>query len=179
MAEKTIEKVYTVPLRSGWVKEPRSKRSNRAMRDLKAFVLKHAKTKDVKISKGINELIFARGFQKPPSRIKVEVSGDKEIAQIKLPGEVIEDKTEKKGGIAGLKDRLTGRGEDKKGKDSKKALKERVEKELTQEKVNALVGKAVKEEKAKKTKPVKEPETAETTEELLEEAEEAVKEEGA
>ena len=97
MAEKTdakaVEKVYTIPLRSGWVEEPRSKRSNRAIRDVKAFVARHTKAKNVKVSKGVNELIFSRGFQKPPPRIKVEVSGDSETVRVKLPGEVMEEKT--------------------------------------------------------------------------------------
>lgn len=99
MAENTIDKVYTVPLRSGWGREQRSKRSSRAMRDLRAFVLKHAKVKDlksIKISQGVNALIFARGFQKPPSRIKIEVSGTKDLAQVKLPGEAIEAAADKR-----------------------------------------------------------------------------------
>ena len=47
MAEKTIEKFYVVPLRSEWVKEPRSRRSNRAIREVKAYVRKHAKVENI------------------------------------------------------------------------------------------------------------------------------------
>lgn len=79
--------------------------------------------------------------------------------------------------MSGIKDRLTGgRNEAKKSDASKKMLKERVGKELTKEKIDALVDRAVKEEKSKKAKSVKESATAiEPTEELLEEAEEAAK----
>ncbi len=116
MAEKatSVERVYTIPLRTEWVREPRSKRSNRAIRTVREFVKRHTKAKDIKISKGVNELIFSRGFQKPPGKIKVEVSGDREGVQVKLPGEVMLEKKEKKKGLAaGLKDRLTGKEEDK------------------------------------------------------------------
>jgi large subunit ribosomal protein L31e len=183
--EKTIEKVFTVPLRSEWVKEPRSKRSNRAIREVKIFVSRHTKSKDVKISKGINELIFSRGFQKPPSRVKIEVSGDLEKVMAKLPGEVIEEKIEKKeGAIAGLRERLGGgKGEAKEGKKElearKKELKDRVEKEiqkeLTKEKVDALVEKAIKEEetKADKKMPAKVKKAEDAVEKELEKVEKA------
>ncbi|MFH1237070.1 MAG: 50S ribosomal protein L31e [Candidatus Aenigmatarchaeota archaeon] len=168
MAEKAIEKVYTIPLR-GWMKEPRSKRSKRAVREVQAFVSKHAKSKIVKISKGVNELIFSRGFQKPPRRIKVEVKGDKETVQVRLPGEKTHEKIEKKSVASSIKDRLGGKKNTK-----KKELKERVDKELSKEKLDAIVDKAIKEEKAKKK-----PEPTDAVEKELEEIEEAVKEETA
>lgn len=175
MAEKAIEKVYTIPLRSGWVREPRSKRSNRAIRDVKVFVVKHTKSKDVKISKGINELIFSRGFQKPPPRIKVEVTGDLETVQAKLPGEVIEEKVEKKTVIAGLRERLGG-GKGASDKEArKKELKERVEKELTKEKVDEIIDKAIKEEEKKEDKamPAKAKKAEDAVEKELEKVETA------
>ena len=118
MAEKAIEKVYTIPLR-GWMKEPRSKRSKRAVREVQAFVAKHTKSKIVKISKGVNELIFSRGFQKPPRRIKVEVNGDKETVQVRLPGESLQEKTDKKSFAKSIKDRLGGKAKDAKKKELK------------------------------------------------------------
>ena len=168
MAEKAIEKVYTIPLR-GWMKEPRSKRSKRAVREVQAFVAKHTKSKIVKISKGVNELIFSRGFQKPPRRIKVEVNGDKETVQVRLPGESLQEKTDKKSFAKSIKDRLGGKAKDAK----KKELKTRVEKELSKEKVDEIVDKAIREVKTKK------PEPTDAVEKELEEIEEAVKEEAA
>jgi len=173
MAEKLIERVYTIPLRSGWVNEPRSKRSNRALRDVRAFVRRHTKAEKIAISKGVNELVFSRGFQKPPGRIKVEVSGDVEGVQVKLPGEAIaEKKAKKKGGIGGLKERLTG----KEDKDSaRKALKERVEKELTKEKVDEIIDKTIKEEETKQDKamPAKARKAEDAVEKELEKVEDA------
>ncbi len=171
MAEKTIERVYTIPLRSGWVSQPRTKRSNRAVRDVRDFVRRHTKVDKITLSKGINELIFARGFQKPPGRIKVEVSGDIEGVSVKLPGEAIAEKKAKKGGgIEGLRDRLTGKGSKK--EDAKKALKERIDKELTKEKVDAIVEKAIKEEETKQDKAM--PAKAKKAEDAVEKALEKV-----
>ncbi len=125
-----IERIYTIHLRREWLKEPRSKRSNRALREVRGFVRKHTKAKGMKISRGVNELIFSYGFKKPPGRIKVEVRGDLEMVDVKLPGEVIVKKEEKKKGVAGLKERLTGKTQ----KEKKEEKKEPEEKETKEEK---------------------------------------------
>jgi len=144
MAE--IERIYTIPLRKGWLKEPRSKRSNRALREIEKFVRRHTKSEKIKISKGVNEFVFARGFKKPPGRIKVEVRGDSEKIEVRLPGEPEEKREEKKKGIAGLKEKLIGKGEEKppEGKVKKTGSEERVEKAKNEEK------KEFKEERKKK-----------------------------
>jgi large subunit ribosomal protein L31e len=179
MAEKTIsiERVYTIPLRSEWVKEPRSKRSNRAIRTVREFVKRHTKAKDIKLSKGVNELIFSRGFQKPPGKIKVEVSGDRESMQVKLPGEIMLEKKEKKKGLAaGLKDRLVGKEESRDKKEAaRKELKEKTDKELTQEKLDAVIEKTLEEETAKQDRamPAKVKKAEDALEKELEKVEEA------
>jgi large subunit ribosomal protein L31e len=103
-----IERVYTIPLRSSWIKEPRVSRADRSIRTIRAYLKRHTKAENIKISKGINEFIFSRGVKKPPGKIKVEVSGDLSSLQARLPGEKIEVKKEEpKKGIEGLRDRLT------------------------------------------------------------------------
>ncbi|KAF5412254.1 MAG: 50S ribosomal protein L31e [Candidatus Methanogasteraceae archaeon] len=70
MMEK--EQIYTIPLRS--VKMvPRWKRSNRAMREVRTYLMKHMKTDEasVKLDRTINEAIWRRGGEKPPRRIRV------------------------------------------------------------------------------------------------------------
>ncbi|MDD1716592.1 MAG: 50S ribosomal protein L31e [Methanolinea sp.] len=70
MAEKTEEQIYIIPLRD--VKRaPRWKRSNTAMKDVRKFLEKHMKSADVKLDKSINERVWDRGAEKPPSRIRV------------------------------------------------------------------------------------------------------------
>lgn len=134
-----IERIYTIPLRREWLKAPRSRRSNRALRTVREFVSRHSKAKEVRISRGVSELIFSQGFKKPPGRIKVEVRGDFTKVDVKLPGEVIAKKEEKKKGVAGLKERLTGRGE---GKTTKEEPKERAEEKAKEsEKAEEKTGK--------------------------------------
>jgi large subunit ribosomal protein L31e len=71
MAE--TERVYTIPLRE--VKTaPRWKRSKRAVDEVRKYLARHMKTsvEDVKIASDLNEAIWARGGQKPPSRVRVK-----------------------------------------------------------------------------------------------------------
>ncbi len=66
------ERVYTIPLRV--VKSvPRWRRSKRAMSEIRSYLSKHMKTpvEDVKIDPGLNEVVWARGNQKPPLKVRV------------------------------------------------------------------------------------------------------------
>jgi large subunit ribosomal protein L31e len=135
MAEN-IERIYNIPLRKEWLKEPRSRRSNRALMTVKDFVKKHTKAGEIKISKGVSDFVFSRGFKKPPGAIKVEVQGDFTKVLVKIPGEVIIKKEEKKKtGIAGLKEKLTGKPEEEKKEETPKEeerpkeAEEKIEKE--------------------------------------------------
>lgn len=73
MAEDAIkEQIYTIPLRD--VKRlPRNQRSRKAVSVVRKYLGRHMKVDvdDVKIDKTINEKIWERGYQKPPSRIRV------------------------------------------------------------------------------------------------------------
>ncbi len=70
MAEKLTEHIYIIPLRDV-KRSPRWKRANTAVKDIRKFLEKHMKSEDVKIDRTINELIWERGSQKPPSKIRV------------------------------------------------------------------------------------------------------------
>jgi large subunit ribosomal protein L31e len=70
MAE--TERVYTIPLRD--VKRvPRWRRANRAMKEIKSYLVRHLKTpaEKVKIDGSLNEIIWSRGGEKPPSKLRV------------------------------------------------------------------------------------------------------------
>jgi large subunit ribosomal protein L31e len=70
MAEKLQEHIYIIPLRD--VKRtPRWKRSSTAIRDIRRYLEKHMKSDDVKLDRSINERVWERGSQKPPSRIRI------------------------------------------------------------------------------------------------------------
>ena len=153
MPEKT-ERIYIVPLRREFLKEPRSKRSNRALLTIKEFVKNHTKSNQIMISKGVNEFLFFRGFKKPPAKIKIEIVRNEERVEVKLPGEVIEKREKKKTGMAeGLKERLTGRGESKPSKEELKAEVEKKAKEaVSEEKLKEAIEKVKKEEKTEDKK---------------------------
>ncbi len=77
------ERVYTIPLRRVW-SVPRIQRASRALRAVKEFVGHHmkARTEDVWVDPRLNEILWARGREKPPRRVQVKV--------IKLEDETVE-----------------------------------------------------------------------------------------
>lgn len=84
------ERFYTIPLQKALIRPPK-KRAPRAMQLIKLFVTKHMKM-DMKVSeeeemdelpqlvvnKEVNEKIWAKGIEKPPRKIKVRVTKDRD-----------------------------------------------------------------------------------------------------
>ena len=76
MAEDIIkEQIYTIPLRGVKV-VPRWKRANKAMALIRAYLERHMKadTEMIKLDKSINERVWERGCEKPPSFIRVKAA---------------------------------------------------------------------------------------------------------
>src|SRR3989344_5780857 len=72
-----LEREYIVPLRKGWLKVPKYKRANKAVKTLKEFIARHMKLYDddlrnIKIDIDLNNEIRFRGMKKPPAKIKVK-----------------------------------------------------------------------------------------------------------
>jgi large subunit ribosomal protein L31e len=70
MAEKLKEHIYVVPLRDA-KRSPRWKRCNTAIKDIRAFLVQHMKSEDVKLDSSINEKVWENGSQKPPRKIRI------------------------------------------------------------------------------------------------------------
>ena len=70
MAE--TERVYTIPLDAA-KRVPRWRRSNRAISEIRSYLAKHMKAPEdmVKIDKSLNEVVWARGNEKPPLKLRV------------------------------------------------------------------------------------------------------------
>jgi len=71
-----LEREYIVPLRRGWLKVPKYKRANKAVKTLKEFMARHMKVYDrdlrkIKIDIILNNEIRFRGMKKPLNKIKV------------------------------------------------------------------------------------------------------------
>ena len=91
--EKEIveERVYTVPLGKALIQPP-NKRTARAVRMLRSFMIKHMKLETSKegeaeeqeaaprliIDNDVNEKLWSRGIEKPPRKIRVRAEKDKE-----------------------------------------------------------------------------------------------------
>jgi large subunit ribosomal protein L31e len=77
------ERIYTIPLRNV-KKAPRWKRSNRAIKEIREFLMRHTKSDYVILDATINEKVWERGSQKPPSRIRVKVTEEEDIIRAEL-----------------------------------------------------------------------------------------------
>jgi len=72
-----LERVYTIPLKRSSV-VPRTKRTPKAIRVLRAFIKRHMKATEIVIGNDVNELIWSRGIRTPPRYVKVKAVKDKE-----------------------------------------------------------------------------------------------------
>lgn len=68
-----IERIITVPLKATKM-APRSRRAKRAVKEVREFITRHMKAEEDKvwIDTALNEKLWERGIQKPPSRITVK-----------------------------------------------------------------------------------------------------------
>jgi large subunit ribosomal protein L31e len=82
-----LEREYTIPLRHRWKIVPRYKRTNKAVKAVKEFLVRHMKIRDrdldkIKIDKYLNEILWQRGIRSPPSRIKVLAVKEGDIVRV-------------------------------------------------------------------------------------------------
>ena len=76
--EKQFERVYNIPLRKEFSKAPDHKRSTKAVIALRSFIIKHAKSENVKIGKYLNEKIHENGRKNMPHHVLVKITKDKD-----------------------------------------------------------------------------------------------------
>jgi len=86
--EVVEEKTYTIPLGKALIMPPR-KRAPRAMHMIRAFIMKHMKIPtraeedeeeppQLTITNELNERIWGKGIEKPPRKIRVRATKDKD-----------------------------------------------------------------------------------------------------
>ncbi|MGB9958953.1 MAG: hypothetical protein ACPLKQ_00310 [Candidatus Bathyarchaeales archaeon] len=85
------ERFYTISLGKAWLMPP-NKRAPKAMRIIKDFVKRHMKLETVKesadeeesetrrliVSNEVNEKVWSRGIEKPPRKIRIRATKDKD-----------------------------------------------------------------------------------------------------
>ena len=84
-----VERTYTVPLRRGFWKTPRYKRTNKAMRTLREFLVRHMKVPDgqIKVGQHLNLFLWKHGIKNPPAKVQITVTkSDEGIVQAELAG---------------------------------------------------------------------------------------------
>jgi large subunit ribosomal protein L31e len=103
---KTIERTYTIPLRSEFLKTPRWKRTKKAVKAAKEFLSKHMKSNDVRLGESINKELWKHGIKNPPGKVKVTVTKDSEgVVKAELFGAKVKTpKVESKGKLKHKKD---------------------------------------------------------------------------
>jgi large subunit ribosomal protein L31e len=88
MAEEK-QVVYTIPLRKCKT-VPYTERANKAVKVIREYVMRHMKTESDKvwIDTKVNEALWARSIQKPPTVIKVKaVRFEDGLVEVSLPEE--------------------------------------------------------------------------------------------
>jgi large subunit ribosomal protein L31e len=83
-----IEKEYIIPLREKCRPVPIYKKTNKAVKTVKEFLVRHMKIRDrdlkkIKIDKQLNEILWSNGIKNPPHKIKVKAIKEKDIVTVK------------------------------------------------------------------------------------------------
>ncbi|MEM2838957.1 MAG: 50S ribosomal protein L31e [Thermoplasmata archaeon] len=102
MAEEN-EKILTIPLKNTR-RAPKSQRASRAIKEIREFVARHMRAADgmsdeekerfarptekIWIDSKVNEVIWSRGIEKPPSEIRVRaIKFEDGLIEVSLPEE--------------------------------------------------------------------------------------------
>ena len=76
--EYVSEQTYTIPLRRKILNTSRLRRAKKAITTIREFITRHMKPVEIIIHPEVNEKIWERGIKKPPSKIHIRASKDKE-----------------------------------------------------------------------------------------------------
>ncbi len=89
IVEEKVEREYVIPLREKVRVVPRYKKTNKAIKTIKEFLVRHMKIRDrdlkkIKLNRFVNEMVWNRGIKKPPIKIKVKAIREGEIVKVSL-----------------------------------------------------------------------------------------------
>ena len=84
---KVIERTYNVPLRKEYRKVPRWRKTKKAVKALREFLVKHMKSENISIGEDVNNELWKHGIRNPPHHIKVNCAkNDKGEVKVSLFG---------------------------------------------------------------------------------------------
>jgi large subunit ribosomal protein L31e len=106
--KEKIERSYNVPLRKEFREIVNYKKTPRAVRALRAFLVKHMKSEDIKLGMHLNEFMWKHGAKNPPHHVKVHVIKEGDEVRAELEGFEFKEavKAEKKKEPETMKDKL-------------------------------------------------------------------------
>ena len=83
------KKEYTIPLREKCRPVPRYKKTPKAIKTIKEFLVRHMKIRDrdlkkIKLDKYLNEAVWFKGIKNPPIKIKVKAIKEGDIVRVEL-----------------------------------------------------------------------------------------------
>ena len=172
MAEKTetktdkLEREYIIPLRRKWKRTSRYKRTNKAVKAVKEFLVQHMKIRDkdlkkIKIDKYLNEMLWFRGIRKPPIKVRIKAIKEGDIVRVELAElpeklkfkKAREEKREQKAMEMIQKKKIVKKTEEKKVKtEPEKETEEKKEEEKEKKAAVVEAGKEMEKAAAKKAK---------------------------
>ena len=141
-----FDRIYTIPLRSEWLKVPKYKRAEKAIRAMKQFLARHMKVEDrdvskIKIDNWTNKAIWLRGIKKPSHKIKVKATklsdGTVKVEFLGLPAsfKVEEEKLQRKMEKAKKREEARAKEKEKRKKKEEEKKPEVVEEKSEEEKL--------------------------------------------
>ncbi len=159
---KNIEREYIIPLRRRWKIVPRYQRTNKAVKAVKEFLVRHMKIRDrdldkIKLDRYLNETLWHRGIKNPPAKIKVLAVKEGDIVKVTavdMPQNIKFKKLREEKVIGTAKQIAEKRKEEKKAEEAEAPKVEETKKEEEKENKAAVVeaGTEMGKEAAKKEK---------------------------
>lgn len=71
-----IERIYVINVRKKVIKTAKYKRTNKAIKVIREYIIKHMKSDNVKLDKELNEKVWSRGVKNPVMKVKVKAAKD-------------------------------------------------------------------------------------------------------
>lgn len=88
-AKEEVSREYIIPLRAEFRKVPRYRRTSKAIKAIREFLVRHMKIRDrdlskIKIDSYLNEFVWARGIKNPPHKIKIKATKEEDLVKVEL-----------------------------------------------------------------------------------------------
>ena len=80
------QKSFTIPLRKEFQQSAPLRRTPRAVKAVKAYLVRHCKVDEVRLGARLNESLWTRGIRHPPARVTVDVTVEDCVAKAELQG---------------------------------------------------------------------------------------------